>query len=107
LEPPLHKADDSAICERQISGTPENCIVLNSARSDNQRKVSHVESDEIDSDALTDLMNSLANARVVLDLALSRLPDSERELKERVETAIKEIDSSRLKVLNRLVDKDS
>jgi hypothetical protein len=61
----------------------------------------------MDSDPLTDLMNCLGNARVVLDLALTRLPDGEPELKERVETTVEEIGCSRLKVLKRLVDNPS
>jgi hypothetical protein len=52
-------------------------------------------------------MNKLADARVVLDTALSRLPDTEQALKENIETTIKEIESSRLKVLKLLLDDDS
>jgi hypothetical protein len=62
---------------------------------------------KIDSDLLTELMNKLADARVVLDTALSRLPDTEQALKENIETTIKEIESSRLKVLKLLLDDDS
>jgi hypothetical protein len=62
---------------------------------------------KIDSDLLAELMNKLADARVVLDSALSRLPDTEQSLKESIEATIKEIESSRLKVLKLLLDEDS
>jgi hypothetical protein len=54
---------------------------------------------QIDSDLLTELMNKLDDARMVLDSALPRLPDNELALKESMETTIREIASSRMKVL--------
>jgi hypothetical protein len=52
-------------------------------------------------------MNTLADARVVLESALSRLRDGDEALKENIETTLKRIESSRLKALKALVNPDS
>jgi hypothetical protein len=57
-----------------------------------------------DSDILTELTDQLADAMLLLQMARSRLPDSEQTLKEDIETTIDEIGVSRLKVLRLVLD---
>jgi hypothetical protein len=55
-----------------------------------------------DSNALTELVNSLADAIVQLELVIYRMPEREHELQKRLETNLKEIQLSRTKVLKLL-----
>jgi|HubBroStandDraft_1064217.scaffolds.fasta_scaffold259683_1 hypothetical protein len=59
-----------------------------------------------DFEILTDLMNTLADARAVLNSVLSRFSDAEQALRESVEITIRDIDSVRLKGLKLALDKD-
>jgi hypothetical protein len=52
-----------------------------------------------DPDMISDLMNSLADARVALNDCLSSLPRNDKTNRQRVTDAIKEIDDARLKIL--------
>ena len=57
-----------------------------------------------DSDIIAELMGNLADAMVLLRLALSRISDGNDGLKERIETTLKEMQLSRMKVLTLLVE---
>jgi hypothetical protein len=57
-----------------------------------------------DSDILTELTDQLADAMMLLHAAHSRLPSDEQALKQRMETAIREIGVLRLKIMRVILD---
>jgi hypothetical protein len=60
----------------------------------------------MDSDLLKELIDTLADSRVVLDAAISRVPDNDCALKDTMVRTIKDIDLIRLKALTQALDNE-